>query len=132
MDPAKLRLFAGIGGALFGFAGIVALLVAAAIAIAPHVGSALSVVIVGGAFFAIGVCLIVIFLKPAKSAAAELEQLEDATAEAFAELPLDTLKAVVAKRPIASTALAGFIGYSMMNDPKGTGRVLQRTVMGLF
>lgn len=132
MDPAKLRLFAGIGGALFGFAGIVALLVAAAIALAPFIGSALSVVIVGVVFFGIGCTLLAVFLKPMKSTADELEQLESATAEAFAELPLDTLKAIIVKRPIATTAIAGLVGYGLMRDPGTTGKMLQRTLLGLL
>lgn len=132
MDPAKLRLFAGIGGALFGFAGIVALLVAAAIALAPLIGSALSVVVVGIIFFAIGCMLIAFFLKPMKSAADELDQLESATAEAFADLPLDTMKAIIVKHPIATTAIAGVVGYGLMKDPGTTGKMLQRTLLGLL
>jgi len=132
MDPAKLRLFAGIGGALFGFAGIVALLVAAAIALAPLIGSALSVVVVGIIFFAIGCTLIALFLKPMKSTADELDQLESATAEAFADLPLDTIKAIIVKHPIATTAVAGVVGYGFMRDPGTTGKMLQRTLLGLL
>lgn len=133
MDPAKRRLFAGIGGALFGFTGIVAMLVSLSLYLTPILGAAFSALVSGGVFVLISAGLLFVFLKPSKSAQAELDQLEDATADALADLPFDTLKNMVEKHPLAMTGLAAFIGYSLASDDNEMGsKTLQRMMFGFL
>ena len=133
MDPAKQRLFAGIGGALFGFTGIIALMGATTIALSSHVGYAVGAAISGLIFLTLGAGLLFLFIKPTKAASKEIDQLEDATADALADLPFDTLKSMIDKRPLAMTSVAALIGYGLASDKNNMGaKTLQRLLMGLI
>jgi uncharacterized membrane protein len=132
MDAAKLRLSLAVGGAMFGFAGILVLAIAGSLALANMLPIEIAVLIVGMVLFAIGAIAIFFGLKVLKSAEKELDQLEEATADALADLPFDTIKSMVEKRPLAITGLAAMIGYSMADDPGATGRTLQRTILGII
>ena len=133
MDPAKRRLFAGIGGALFGFTGIVALLISFSLYLTPLLGAPSAAALSGLIFLTVGAILMFVFLKPMKSAQAELDQFEDATADALADLPFDTLISMIEKRPLAMTGLAAALGYSLANDRDQIGgKALQRVVLGLI
>lgn len=133
MDPAKQRLFAGIGGALFGFTGIFALMGAFALYLSTFMGDALAFALTGLTFILVGVAFLYVFLKPGKAASKELDQLEDATADALADLPFDTLKSMVEKRPLAMTGIAALIGYTLASDNNDMGaKTLQRALFGLI
>ena len=132
MDPAKIRISFAVGGAMFGFAGICVLAVAGSLAIANYLPLELAVLIVGATLFIVGAVLIFLGLKILKPAEKELDQLEEATADALADLPFDTIKSMVEKRPLAITGLAAMVGYSMADDPGAAGRTLQRTILGII
>jgi cytochrome c biogenesis protein CcdA len=133
MDPAKRRLFAGIGGALFGFTGIFALMGALAFYLTTFMNDASAFALSGLTFILIGVALLYLFLKPTKAASKELDQLEDATADALADLPFDTLKSMVEKRPLAMTGIAALVGYTLASDKNETGtKTLQKLLFGLI
>ncbi|WOI52913.1 hypothetical protein [Parvularcula sp. LCG005] len=128
MDKAKMRLFAGAGGTLFGFAGLASLGVSLTIVLSSAVGLALAVTIIAVVFLAIACLCFYLFLLPNKSTEAELDQLEHAGAEALADLPIDTLKYFVTRHPIASAGLAAVVGYALLHDSKETTNTLHRLV----
>lgn len=133
MDPAKIRLFAGVGGALFGFTGIVALMVALGLYLQPIIGGALAAVTSGAIFLVVGALLMAICLKPMKPAQKELDQFEDATADILADLPFDTIISMVEKRPLAMTGLAAAIGYQLASKDNDVGsKTLQKVMFGLI
>ena len=117
MDKAKLRILAGASGAVFGFAGILALSAAMAILLANWMPLALAGFLVGGSLFLVATFCIFFFLDIFKSSEEELDQLEDATADALADLPFDTIAAIVEKRPLMALGVAAFAGYAATRDP---------------
>ena len=132
MDPAKLRIVLAVGGAMFGFAGILVLAVASALILQMFMPLAIAATITGGSLLIFGGALIFTGAKLLKPAEKELDQLEEATADVLADLPFETLKSMVEKRPLALTGLAAFVGYSMADDPGSAGRTLQRTILGII
>ena len=77
------------------------------------------------------ICLF-LFLQPNRSSADELDDIEDATADALADLPFDALKSIVEKRPLTVAALALLAGYSVVKDPAAVARHAQRFMVGLI
>ena len=132
MDPAKLRIVLAVGGAMFGFAGILVLAVASALILQMFMPLEVAATITGGSLLIFGGGLIFTGAKLLKPAEKELDQLEEATADVLADLPFETLKSMVEKRPLALTGLAAFVGYSMADDPGSAGRTLQRTILGII
>ena len=132
MDKAKLRIMAGAGGALLGFAGVLFLSFSLAALVAHFFGWVIGALAVGIMLVICSLLGISYFLAPLKTAEEEIEQLEEATAEALAELPFDTVKALVDKRPLMSVSVAALIGYSVANDPKNAASHAQRLAFGLF
>lgn len=132
MDPAKLRIALAIGGALVGSAGIITLSVASVLMLDAYVSLVWAVTITGASFVLLGLLCIFMGLKMLKPAEKELDQFEDATAEALADLPFDTIKAIVEKRPLAATSIAAMVGYSVANNPSAAGKTLQRTLLGII
>ena len=117
MDKAKLRLLAGVSGAVFGFAGILALSCALAVLLANWMPLSLAAFAVGSVLFIAAALCIFFFLDIFKSSSAELDQLEDATADALADLPFDTIAAIVEKRPLMAIGIAAFAGFAAARDP---------------
>lgn len=117
MDKAKLRLLAGASGAVFGFAGILALSCALALLLANWMPLSLAALAVGGTLFIIATFCVLFFLNIFKSAGEEIDQFEDATADALADLPFDTIAAIVEKRPLVAMGVAAFAGYAAARDP---------------
>jgi len=132
MDPAKLRIVLAVGGAMFGFAGILVLAVASALILQIYIPLEAAAAITGGSLLLFGGAMIFAGAKLLKPAEKELDQLEEATADVLADLPFETLKSMVEKRPLAVTSLAAFVGYSMADDPGSAGRTLQRTILGII
>lgn len=132
MDRMKLRMFAGAGGVLFGFTGLVALSVALIIVLSEAVGAALAVTSVALVFVGLGGAGLYFFLLPHKATEDELDALEEAGADALADLPIDTLKSFVHKRPVAAISVALLLGYGLVQDPKSAGRHAQKIILGLL
>lgn len=132
IDSAKLRFLAGAGAALFGFVGVCALGVAAALALAPYVGVAEAAALVGGLLSLLAVICLILLARPSTSAEEEMAKIETLTAEALADLPFDTLKALIEKRPMASLAIAATTGYTLSRDPEAAAQNLRRAVSGLL
>lgn len=132
MDRAKLRLLAGTGGVVFVFTGLVALSVALIIVLSEPLGMALAVTSVALVFVGLGCVGLYIFLMPHRPTDAEINAVEEAGADALADVPVDTLKSFVSKRPVAATASALLLGYTMTRDPKNAARQAQRMFLQLL
>lgn len=132
MDTTKLRLAAGAGAAIFGVVGLSILSIAIALALQPQLGLVVSLGVVGGALFLIAVTMMFILARPDQSTEEEMEKVEELAAETLADLPFDTVKAIIEKRPMASLAIAATTGYAMSKDPERAIRNLRRVVTGLL
>ena len=132
MDKAKLRLLAGVSGGVFGFAGILALSAGVAMLLSHWMPLWVAGFATGGALFVVAAVCIFFFLDIFKSAEEELDQFEDATADMLADLPFDTIKAIVEKRPLTALGVAALAGYAATSDPDRTMKNAERLVMGLL
>jgi len=128
MDVAKLRIIAGAGAVFFGFAGVTTLTIACVIALIPVIGLLWSTVAVASILLFIACICIVVFLKPGKSTEEELDQFEHATADMLAELPFDTIAALVEKRPLAAATIAAAAGYFIVSNPEQASKGLQKLI----
>ena len=128
MDIAKLRIIAGAGAVFFGFAGVTTLTVAAVIALVPVIGLLWATVCVASLFLFVACICTLVFLKPGKSTEEELDQFESATADMLAELPFDTIQALVEKRPIAAASIALAAGYFVVSNPEQASKGLQKLI----
>lgn len=132
MDKAKLRFAAGAGAAIFGVVGVSVLSIGAALALEPRHGLVVSLGAVGGVLFLVAAAMLFILTRPDQSTEKEMEKVEELAAETLADLPFETVKAIIEKRPIASLAIAATTGYAMSKDPERTTRNLRRAVTGLL
>ena len=117
MDQAKTRLTLGVCGAVFCVASVFAFFAAFIYALAQIFGPLAGLLIVGALFLVVGGICMVLFLRPFVSSSEEVADLEEATADALADLPFDTVEAIIRKRPLASIGLALFAGYAGVRDP---------------
>ena len=132
MENAKLRILAGAGGALMGFAGILFVSGSLAVFLASVLGWGFAILFVGVLLMA-GACLgIAYFAEPFQDLEEEIDELESATADALADLPFDTMKSIVDKRPLTAVSVAALIGYSAANDPSNAAKNAQRMMFGLL
>lgn len=132
MDTTKLRLLAAVAGIVFGLGGVFALAVALTLALATVIGLVGACFTVAALMMSAACACLYMFLQPARSSGDELDTIEDATADALADLPFDTLKSIVEKRPLTVAALALVAGYSVARDPAGMARHAQRFMVGLL
>ncbi|MBU2082971.1 MAG: hypothetical protein KKB75_03955 [Alphaproteobacteria bacterium] len=132
MDTTKLRLFAAVAGIVFGLGGVFALAVALTLALAIYLGTVGATFTVAALFLSAACICLFLFLQPNRSSADELDDIEDATADALADLPFDALKSIVEKRPLTVAALALVAGYSVVKDPAAVARHAQRFMVGLI
>lgn len=132
MDTAKLRLIVGCCGLLFGFAGLVTLGVALVVALIPLIGLIGATIAVALAFLSFASACIYISLLPKRATEDEMEGLEAMTADAIADLPINTVKSFVEKRPLAVTGIALLLGYTMWKNPNDLPRIFHRTLLGLL
>lgn len=58
--------------------------------------------------------------------------IEDATADALADLPIDALRSFVERRPLTTTALAMLLGYSVVRHPQMAQRHAERFFMSML
>ncbi len=132
MDTTKLRLLAAVAGILLGLGGVAALVVALTLAIALFTGLILAAFIVSGTLLATMFACLAFCLQPFRTVRDEVEDLEETTAGALADLPFDTMRAIVRKRPVTSTAMAALMGYSIVRHPQMAQRQAERFLMGLI
>lgn len=132
MDKAKLRLLAALGGTLFAFAGALILSFAAVIVLTPVLGQAWATVAVGLVFLALACACLYYFLLPYKASEAEVHQAEEMAAAALADLPFDTVQAIVRRHPVSALTIALAAGYIVVRDPENASRGLRRVLSGLL
>lgn len=126
MDNTKGRLFAGGAAVLFGLAGVACLGIAVVVGLAAVMGLGAASVVAGCVFLAIGACCAAVFLIPAKAMKEEVSDIEETAAGALADLPFDTLRALIEKRPLTTALGAGFVAYMIIREPRETVRTAQR------
>lgn len=126
MDATKLRLFAAIVGVLFGLGGTLALFVASTLALAEVIGMTAATFVVAAVALTLAAICLFIFLQPFRSVEAEVDEMEEATAEALADLPFDTVRNLIQQRPITATAIALALGYSLIRNPQAAQRQVER------
>ncbi|MEM5517061.1 hypothetical protein WNY37_08865 [Henriciella sp. AS95] len=126
MDVAKIRIVASVGAAFFGLIGASALCVAGALALAPTIGLIWGSFTMACIMLTLSCICAIIFIKPGKSTEEELDQFENATADMLAELPFDTIAALVEKRPIAAASAALAAGYFIVANPEQAAKGLQK------
>ena len=132
MDATKLRLFAAVAGIVCGFGGMFALSVAGILALASVIGLTAACFTVAAILVAIAALLLYIFLLPYRKSSEEIDDLEESTANALADLPFDSLKSLVQKYPVSVSAGAMLLGYTLVRDPKTATRHAQRLLLGLL
>lgn len=132
MDKAKRRLVLGILGAVFCVASVcaffAALIYGLAIIFNPLIGFLLGGII----FLAIGSVCAYLCLRPFVSSAEEIGKVEEAAADALADLPFDAVEAMIRKRPLASVGLALLAGYSAASDPHRSMNHMQGWLMRMI
>lgn len=131
-DEAKLRLFAGLCGALFGFAGVVALLTAMVILLSTAIGVTAATTIAALLFLSIASGCMYLFLQPTTSTQTEVDQIEDMTAQSLAELPFDAVRSAVEHKPVTTMAIALVTGYALVRNPSGAARTAERLLTQLL
>ncbi|HPE46882.1 MAG TPA: hypothetical protein PLR76_00735 [Hyphomonas sp.] len=132
MDTTKLRLLAAVAGLLMGGGGVIALFVAMTLALAEVMGLIAAAFVVAGTLLVLAAACLLYFLKPYRSVETEAEQVEEATAEALADLPFDTIRTMIRRRPLTVTALALLMGYTLVRNPQAARRHAERFIMSML
>ena len=132
VDQTKLRLFAAAVGVLLGLGGVLALFVGATIALSEVMGLASAALTVAGVGLLLAAICLFFCLQPFRSMEEEVGEVEDATADALADLPIDALRSFVERRPLTTTALAMALGYSMVRHPHTAQRHAERFLMSML
>ena len=132
MDKTKRRIAFGICGAAFGLAGAIAISISATLALAELIGMIYATLAVSAAYIALALISAFIFLRPSKTTTEEVGSIESATAEALADLPFDTIEAIIKKRPLAALGIALAVGYVGARDPEGAMKSAQNMFSKLF
>ena len=104
MDETKLRIFAAAVGAVLALGGVLALFVAITISLAQVMGLAAAAFTVAGVGLLLAAVCLFFCLQPFRSMEQEVDEVEEATADALADLPLDTLRSFVERKPLTTTA----------------------------
>jgi len=132
VDETKLRLLAAAAGVLFGLGGVLALFVAATVALAEVMGLAAAAATVAGVGLLLAATCLFFCLQPFRSMEEEVGEVEDATADALADLPIDALRSFVERRPLTTTALAMLLGYSVVRHPQTAQRHAERFFLSML
>lgn len=132
MDTAKLRLLAAVTGLLMGLGAILTLFVATTLALAQVMGLIpASFTVAAGGLVLAGLCLF-FFLKPFRSIEEEVDEVEEVTAEALADLPFDAIRSIVQRRPLTATAIAMVLGYMLVRNPQAAQRQVERFILSML
>lgn len=132
MDAAKSRLVAAIGAGIFGTAAFVLLSVALVAALSSVLPAIWAYIAIASVYGTIACVCLVIVLQPSTSTVQEIEEIETATAMALADLPVDTLRALIEQRPVASIIFALTAGYAISRDPEGSIKGAERLLKTLL
>lgn len=132
MDETKLRLFAAAAGILLGLGGVLALFVALTLWLASVMGLTAAAFTVAGIGMLLAVACLFFCLQPFRSMEQEVDEVEDVTAEALADLPIDALRSFVERRPLTTTALAMMLGYSIVRHPQTAQRHAERFFLSML
>ncbi|MEM6649774.1 MAG: hypothetical protein AAF603_05935 [Pseudomonadota bacterium] len=125
-------MFAAVGGALFGFSGIIALSAALTVLLAESLGTVGAITTVAVIFLTIACGCLYFFLLPHRPIDEEVEKIEDVGANAISQLPMDTLKHFVKNQPLTSAAIALTAGYCLIRDPDGATKHAQKLLFKLL
>ena len=132
MDETKLRIFAAAVGAVLALGGVLALFVAITISLAQVMGLAAAAFTVAGVGLLLAAVSLFFCLQPFRSMEQEVDEVEEATADALADLPLDTLRSFVERKPLTTTAIAMALGYSVVRHPHTAQRHAERFIMSML
>ncbi len=132
MDAAKLRIIAGIAGLLCALAGVVGLGVASVLALSSVMGPIWGSFTFGIVALALACAGIYFFLLPHRPTSREIDDFEEVTANAIADLPFNTVRAMLNKQPLIAVAAAALAGYSLTRDPEEVVRHAQRLLTGFL
>ncbi len=123
---------AAAAGLLLGLGGVATLVVALTMALAQIIGPVAACFAIATLMLSGMLASLVFCLQPYRTVRKEMENMEESTAEALADLPFDTLRALVERRPLTVTAIAMFMGYTAMRDPHAAQRHAERFLMDLI
>ncbi len=137
MDSAKIRVLAGVGGVLLGFAAVASIVLALGIALAGIFGAAWAAVICALILGALACGGVYVFVQPDHTHETALsdpkaEDRQDAVQDALVDIPMQALVDIVDKRPLASVAVSLAAGFLIMEQPDAVRKQLQRLVAGLI
>lgn len=132
MDAAKSRMVAAIGAGVFGTAALFLVSVAVTVALSAVMSPVWACLTLASVYATIACICAFIFLDPRATTVEEIEEIESATAAALAELPFDTIKALIEQRPIAAIVMAATAGYTISKDPDGAVMGVQRAMRSLL
>tara|TARA_B100000767_G_scaffold73126_1_gene69816 strand:+ start:519 stop:917 length:399 start_codon:yes stop_codon:yes gene_type:complete len=132
VDETKLRIFAAAVGAVLALGGVLALFVAITISLAQVMGLAAAAFTVAGVGLLLAAVCLFFCLQPFRSMEQEVDEVEEATADALADLPLDTLRSFVERKPLTTTAIAMALGYSVVRHPHTAQRHAERFIMSML
>lgn len=137
MDSAKIRVLAGVGGVLLGFAAIGAIVLALGIALAGVFGAAWAAVICALVLGALACGGIYVFVQPEHTHETALadpaaEERHETVQDALVDIPMQALVDIIDKRPLASVAVSLAAGFLIMEQPEAVRKQMQRLVAGLL
>lgn len=133
----KLRVIIMTGGSVIGLAGAGALTWASVVALAPHLGLAMSGAIVGGILM---IAAAIIMWKSARPAVPMEEEfagmrvaatntvasIRDDTLNVLAEVSITAVSGMVQKRPLLTLLGVGVAAYTVARAPKTTASIVDR------
>lgn len=137
MDSAKIRVLAGVGGALLGFAAIGAIVLALGIALSGVVGAAWASLICALVLGAMSCGAVYIFVQPEHTHETSLsdpraEDKHEAIQDALVDIPFQAIIDIVDKRPLASVAVSLAAGFLIMEQPETVRKQAQKLLAGLL
>lgn len=137
MDSAKIRVLAGVGGVLLGFAAIASIVLALGIALSSVVGAAWAALICALVLGALACAGVYLFVQPEQTHETALAHSfptsgQDAIQDALVDMPMQALVDIVDKRPLASVAVSVAAGFLVMEQPEAVRKQLRRALSGLI
>ncbi len=115
MEAASLRILAGIGGALLGFAGVVGLVVALGITIAPALGAGVATLVCASLLLAAALGC-VYFALSSHEEHVEPDQVEHSGP--LSSIPLELIGKMIEEKPLVTIGAAIFLGYAVTQRPE--------------
>lgn len=137
MDSAKIRVLAGVGGVLLGFAAIASIVLALGIALAGIFGAAWAALICALVLGALACAGVYFFIQPEHTHDGAVTQAaaatkHDSVQDALVDIPFQALVDIVDKRPLASVAVSLAAGFLIMEQPEQVRKQVQRILATLL